>query len=59
MASRPGEVEVEPFAGFRDILPCVESGDTFSANAMIKALYYGPLVSGLLFADDSGLSVML
>jgi XTP/dITP diphosphohydrolase len=35
----------------------VEDGDTFAANAILKAAYYAPLVAGLVFADDSGLVV--
>jgi XTP/dITP diphosphohydrolase len=34
-----------------------EDGDTFEANACIKALYYGSKTSGYVFADDSGLEV--
>jgi XTP/dITP diphosphohydrolase len=37
--------------------PPAETGDTFEHNAIEKALYYGRLVDGYLFADDSGLEV--
>ncbi|MGH9446775.1 MAG: non-canonical purine NTP pyrophosphatase [Terriglobia bacterium] len=37
--------------------PCVEDGRTFDANARKKALHYAALVEGLIFADDSGISV--
>lgn len=36
---------------------CVEDGETFEANARKKALHYAALARGLVFADDSGLSV--
>jgi XTP/dITP diphosphohydrolase len=35
-----------------------EHGQTFEENACAKALYYGALVDGYLFADDSGIEVM-
>ncbi len=34
-----------------------ETADTFEENAMLKAVYYGQLIDGYLFADDSGLEV--
>jgi XTP/dITP diphosphohydrolase len=34
-----------------------ETGDTFEANAVQKALYYGAHCDGLLIAEDSGLEV--
>jgi len=34
-----------------------EDGDTFEANACLKALYYGARTGGYVFADDSGLEV--
>jgi XTP/dITP diphosphohydrolase len=37
--------------------PPDETGDTFEANAIEKAVAYGQHVSGYLFADDSGLEV--
>ena len=41
-----------------DKIPSVEeSGETFEANAILKALHYAPFAPGLLFADDSGLEV--
>jgi len=53
--SQPVEIELLP--GFHDLPPVVEDGDTFGANAMIKASYYSRHCPGLLFADDSGLVV--
>ncbi len=57
MAAGHAPVEVELMPGFRDLPPCVEDGATFEENAILKARYYGRHVSGLLFADDSGLEV--
>jgi XTP/dITP diphosphohydrolase len=37
--------------------PPEETGATFEENAAAKAEYYGKLVKGYLFADDSGLEV--
>lgn len=37
--------------------PPEEDGATFEDNAVLKAEYYGRLVEGYLFADDSGLEV--
>jgi XTP/dITP diphosphohydrolase len=41
----------------RSVPPPEEHGSTFEQNAAIKALYYGCLAEGYLFADDSGLEV--
>jgi XTP/dITP diphosphohydrolase len=51
----PVAIELAP--GFRDLPPAVEDGATFEENAVRKALHYSRHVSGLLFADDSGLEV--
>jgi XTP/dITP diphosphohydrolase len=51
------EVEIELLPDFERIPPCVEDGRTFEENAILKARYYSPHASGLLFADDSGLEV--
>src|SRR5579862_6295104 len=37
--------------------PPEETGATFEENAILKAVYYGRLTDGYLFADDSGLEV--
>jgi XTP/dITP diphosphohydrolase len=37
--------------------PPDETGDTFEANAIEKAVAYGQQIDGYLFADDSGLEV--
>src|SRR5262249_22417093 len=57
MAAGHAPVEIELLPGFRDLQPCIEDGDTFEANAILKACHYGRHASGLLFADDSGLEV--
>ena len=44
--------------GLQDIVPPEETGDTFEANARLKARYYSRLAPGLwVLADDSGLEV--
>jgi len=41
----------------KSVPPPDETGDTFEANAIEKAVAYGQHVNGYLFADDSGLEV--
>ena len=50
-------IEVEPLPGIENLPVCVEDGDTFEANACKKALYYSQWTEGMVFADDSGISV--
>ena len=51
-------VEVEPVPGFATLLPVVEDGLTFEANAHKKAEAYSRYVAGeIVLADDSGLEV--
>lgn len=50
-------ITVEQVPGIESFPVCVEDGTTFEANARKKALHYSPLAQGLVFADDSGLSV--
>jgi XTP/dITP diphosphohydrolase len=57
LAAEQAGIHVETLAGLADIPPCDETGDTFEANAILKAEYYGRQAPGLLFADDSGLEV--
>jgi XTP/dITP diphosphohydrolase len=57
LAAGHAPVDVELLPGFREIPPCIEDGATFEENAILKARHYGRHVSGLLFADDSGLEV--
>ena len=42
---------------FPPILEPVEDGETFAANARLKALYYARQTGGWALADDSGLAV--
>ncbi len=49
------DFDIQPLPG--KVPPPEETGDTFEANAIEKAVYYGQLTSGYLFADDSGLEV--
>ncbi len=41
----------------KSVPPPDETGDTFEANAIEKAIAYGQQIDGYLFADDSGLEV--
>ncbi len=50
-------IQIEPLPGLSGIPPCDETGSTFEANAVEKALYYGAHTKGWLFAEDSGLEV--
>jgi XTP/dITP diphosphohydrolase len=50
-------IDVEPLPGLKSIEAPEETGDTFEANAVLKAEYYSRLAPGPLFADDSGLEV--
>lgn len=52
-----GRFDVLPVPALETIPPAEETGDTFEANAIEKALYYSRHASGFLFADDSGLEV--
>ena len=50
-------IEVELLPGVENLPVCVEDGDTFDKNACKKALYYSQWTDGMVFADDSGISV--
>jgi XTP/dITP diphosphohydrolase len=52
-----GQVEIVVLPALHQIPPVEETGATFEANAVQKALYYSVHAPGLLFADDSGLEV--
>ena len=56
-AAEIAECEVEVVPGLGEIPVPDETGETFEANAILKAEYYGAYLKGLLFADDSGLQV--
>ena len=57
LAAEVAGIEVETVPGLADLEACEETGETFEANAVLKARYYGAHAPGLLFADDSGLEV--
>lgn len=51
-------VVIEPLAGLKEIQAPEENGDSFQANATLKAIYYSKFAPGeLVVADDSGLEV--
>lgn len=50
-------IRLEPVPGLRTMPPAPEQGETFEENAIGKALYYGAMTAGWVFADDSGLVV--
>jgi XTP/dITP diphosphohydrolase len=57
-AAREHGVELEVLPEYKKIEPPEEHGDTFEANARIKAEYYSLQVPGRpVLADDSGLEV--
>ncbi|HEY3926943.1 MAG TPA: RdgB/HAM1 family non-canonical purine NTP pyrophosphatase [Candidatus Koribacter sp.] len=57
-AARVHDVELDLLPDYKQLEPPVEDGDTFEANAIIKANYYSLHVAGqLTLADDSGLEV--
>jgi XTP/dITP diphosphohydrolase len=57
-AARALAVDIEPLPGIEKIKAPEENGDTFLANAAIKAMYYSRFAPGeLVVADDSGLEV--
>jgi XTP/dITP diphosphohydrolase len=57
LAAGNAPVQIELVPGFKQLAPAVEDGETFEANAVLKALHYSKSVTGPLFADDSGLEV--
>jgi len=51
-------VRIDPLPGLDEIPAPAEDGDTFAANATLKAVYYSRFAPGeLVLADDSGLEV--
>ncbi len=54
---KSGTFMVEPVPGLPDIPVPDESGHTFEANAIAKALYYAARSDDWIFVDDSGLEV--
>ena len=58
VAAQAFDVEIEPLPGLNAIDAPEEDGDTFAANAELKAVYYSRFAKGeLVLADDSGLEV--
>jgi len=56
-AALPESMPVEPLPGLSSVPAPEETGETFEANAIQKALYYSKFCGGYLFVDDSGLAV--
>ena len=50
-------LEVRPLSDFDPVPPAVEDGETFEANAAIKAVLYARATGRWCVADDSGLEV--
>jgi XTP/dITP diphosphohydrolase len=50
-------VKLETVADFPEVLPVAEDGDTFAANAVLKAAGYARQIGRWVLADDSGLLV--
>jgi len=57
LAANHAPVTIELLPNYGELPACPEDGTSFEENAIMKARYYGPHASGLLFADDSGLEV--
>jgi len=57
-AAKAHSISIEPLPDLDSIPPPEEDGDTFLANATLKALYYSRFAPGeIVLADDSGLEV--
>jgi XTP/dITP diphosphohydrolase len=50
-------IEVELLPGIENLPVCIEDGSTFEENACRKSLFYCQWTDGMVFADDSGISV--
>jgi XTP/dITP diphosphohydrolase len=57
LAAQLEKVNVEIVPNLKDIPAPEETGTTFEANAMLKAVYYSKFAPGPVFCDDSGLEV--
>lgn len=58
VAAQAHGVDIQPLPGLSEIAPPDETGDTFLANATLKAVYYSQYAPDeLVLADDSGLEV--
>ena len=51
------QFQIVPLPGLEELTRIEETGESFEANAIQKAVYYSAHAPGLLFADDSGLEV--
>jgi XTP/dITP diphosphohydrolase len=57
-AAQAHSISIDPLPNLRDITAPEEDGDTFLANATLKAVYYSRFAPGeLILADDSGVEV--
>jgi XTP/dITP diphosphohydrolase len=57
-AAQAHSISIDPLPNLRDITAPEEDGDTFLANATLKAVYYSRFAPGeLVLADDSGVEV--
>jgi XTP/dITP diphosphohydrolase len=57
-AAKAHSISIEPLPDLKAIPAPEEDGDTFLANATLKAIYYSRFAPGqLVLADDSGLEV--
>jgi XTP/dITP diphosphohydrolase len=56
-AATPRGILIETLPHFDELTACIEDGATFQENAGKKAVHYSRNFQGLVFADDSGLSV--
>jgi XTP/dITP diphosphohydrolase len=57
-AAATHSIDLDPLPGLATITAPEEAGDTFAANATLKAIYYSQLAPGeMVVADDSGLEV--
>jgi XTP/dITP diphosphohydrolase len=54
---KPFCMELKTLADFPGVAPVPENGDTFAANAVLKAAGYAGQLRGWVLADDSGLLV--
>jgi len=54
---QPVGAEVKTLADFPSVVPVPEEGETFAANAVLKAAGYAGQLHGWVLADDSGLVV--
>ena len=58
IAASAHSLDIDPVPDLVNIAPPDETGDTFEANATLKAIYYSRFAPGeLVLADDSGLEV--